>query len=61
MVTTESAGGLIVHADVMIGNVEHDQLSGVVDVVQEGSNDGYFSGCAAMCSIRGSVRTRTFC
>lgn len=35
MATTESSGGLIVHADVMIGNVEHDQLGGIIDVVQE--------------------------
>jgi hypothetical protein len=45
MVTPESAGRLIVHDDVLIGNVERDQLSGVVDVVdvvQEGGEDGYF-------------------
>lgn len=35
MATTESTGGLIVHADVVIGNVEHDQLGGIIDVVQE--------------------------
>lgn len=35
MATTESTGGFIVHADVMIGNVEHDQLGGIIDVVQE--------------------------
>lgn len=35
MATTESTGGLIVHADVMIGNVEHDQLGGIIDVIQE--------------------------
>lgn len=35
MATTETGGGLIVHADVVIGNVEHDQLGSIVDVVQE--------------------------
>lgn len=35
MATTESAGGLIVHADVMIGNVEHNQLGSIIDVVQQ--------------------------
>lgn len=35
MATTESTGGFIVHADVVIGNVEHDQLGSIVDVVQE--------------------------
>ncbi|MEM6365204.1 MAG: transposase, partial [Planctomycetota bacterium] len=33
MATTESAGGLIVHSDVLIGNVEHDQLCTIVDCV----------------------------
>jgi transposase len=35
MVTTESQGGLIVHCDVMIGNVEHDQFSMIMDCVAE--------------------------
>lgn len=34
MATTESTGGLIVHADVVIGNVEHDQLGVTVDIIQ---------------------------
>lgn len=35
MVTTETQGGLIVHCDVMIGNVEHDQFSMIVGCVAE--------------------------
>src|SRR6056297_3520196 len=34
MVTTESAGGLIVVSDVVIGNVEHHQFGTILDVVQ---------------------------
>lgn len=34
MATTESQSGLIVMADVLIGNVEHDQFSTIVDAVQ---------------------------
>jgi transposase len=33
MATTESGSGLIVHCDVVIGNVEHDQFSTIVDCV----------------------------
>ncbi len=33
MVTTDSKGGFIVSADVMIGNVEHDQFSTIIDSV----------------------------
>ena len=33
MATTETASGLIVHCDVLIGNVEHDQFSTIVDCV----------------------------
>lgn len=33
MATTETASGLIVHSDVLIGNVEHDQFSTIVDCV----------------------------
>ncbi|HRX80179.1 MAG TPA: IS1182 family transposase [Pirellulaceae bacterium] len=33
MVTTETLSGLIVHCDVLIGNVEHDQLTTIVDAV----------------------------
>ena len=35
MATTETENGFIVHCDVVIGNVEHDQLGGVLDVVAE--------------------------
>lgn len=35
MATTESTGGLIVCAEVVIGNVEHDQLGSIIDVVQK--------------------------
>ena len=35
MVTTETQSGLIVHCGVMIGNVEHDQLSTILDCVAE--------------------------
>lgn len=34
MATTESAGGLIVVSDVVIGNVEHNQFSTILDAVQ---------------------------
>jgi len=34
MVTTETGLGMIVSADVVIGNVEHDQFSQIVDTVQ---------------------------
>jgi len=34
MVTTETGCGLIVMADVVIGNVEHDQLGSIMDAVQ---------------------------
>jgi transposase len=34
MATTETQGGLIVHCDVVIGNVEHDQLGSIIDCVQ---------------------------
>ena len=34
MATTETCGGFIVSADVVIGNVEHDQLTTVIDTVQ---------------------------
>jgi len=33
MATTETQGGLVVHSDVLIGNVEHDQLPDIVDEV----------------------------
>ncbi len=33
MVTTETDSGLIVHCDVVIGNVEHDQLLTIVATV----------------------------
>ena len=33
MVTTETLSGLIVHCDVLIGNVEHDQFTTIVDAV----------------------------
>ena len=33
MATTETTGGLIVHSDVLIGNVEHDQFSSIVDCI----------------------------
>jgi hypothetical protein len=33
MATTETTGGLIVNADVVIGNVEHDQFEPIVDSV----------------------------
>ncbi len=35
MATTETASGLIVHCDVLIGNVEHDQFSTIVDCVAD--------------------------
>lgn len=35
MATVETGAGLIVHADVVIGNVEHDQLPAIVDAVKE--------------------------
>lgn len=35
LATTETTGGLIVHSDVVIGNVEHDQFSTIVDCVAE--------------------------
>lgn len=35
MATIETGAGLIEHADVMIGNVEHDQLPAIVDAVQD--------------------------
>lgn len=35
MATTETLGGLIVSADVLIGNVEHDQFSSIVDCIAE--------------------------
>lgn len=35
MATVESSGGLIVHADVVIGNVEHNQLGSIVEVVTQ--------------------------
>lgn len=35
MVTTESTGGMIVHVDVVIGNVEHDQFGTIIDTVQD--------------------------
>lgn len=34
MVTTETGSGLIVHCEVVIGNVEHDQLGSIVDTVE---------------------------
>ena len=34
MATVETGAGLIVHADVVIGNVEHDQLPAIVDAVE---------------------------
>jgi transposase len=34
MATTETGGGLIVSADVVIGNIEHDQFGTIVDVVR---------------------------
>jgi Transposase DDE domain len=34
MATTETQSGLIVHCDVVIGNVEHDQLGSIIDYVQ---------------------------
>ena len=34
MATTETGCGLIVMADVVIGNVEHDQFSSIIDTVQ---------------------------
>ncbi len=34
MAVTETAGGLIVDCEVMIGNVEHDQLCSIIDTVQ---------------------------
>ena len=34
MVTTETGCGMIVMADVVIGNVEHDQLGSIIDTVQ---------------------------
>jgi len=34
MVTTETGCGMIVMADVLIGNVEHDQFSSIIDTVQ---------------------------
>lgn len=36
MATVESSGGLIVHCDVLVGNVEHDQFGAIVDAVAEG-------------------------
>ena len=48
---------LIVHDDVLIGNVEHDQLSGVVDVVQEGGEDGYFLNVKLCCSSQDAADT----
>lgn len=35
MATTETTSGLIVHSDVVIGNVEHDQFSTIVDCVAQ--------------------------
>ena len=35
MATTETGGGLIVHSDVLIGNVEHEQLSTIIDCVAD--------------------------
>jgi hypothetical protein len=35
MATTETGGGLIVHCDVLIGNVELDQFSTIVDCVAD--------------------------
>ena len=35
MVATDSTGGLIVSANVVIGNVEHDQLGSILDTVEE--------------------------
>ena len=35
MATVESGGGLIVHCDVVIGNVEHDQFGPIVEAVAE--------------------------
>jgi hypothetical protein len=35
MATTETLGGFIVSADVLIGNVEHDQFTSIVDRVAE--------------------------
>jgi transposase len=34
MATVETGGGLIVHCDVVIGNVEHNQLPAIIDTVQ---------------------------
>lgn len=34
MATVETGAGLIVHADVVIGNVEHDQLPAIVDAME---------------------------
>jgi transposase len=34
LATTETGGGLIVSADVVIGNIEHDQFGTIVDVVR---------------------------
>lgn len=35
MATTETQGGLIVDCDVLVGNVEHDQLTTIIDCVAE--------------------------
>ena len=35
MATTETTGGFIVDCDVLIGNVEHDQLTGIVDCIAQ--------------------------
>ncbi|MFO1064725.1 MAG: hypothetical protein U0892_12750 [Pirellulales bacterium] len=35
MSTAETENGFVVHCDVVIGNVEHDQLLTIVDAVEE--------------------------